>query len=177
MFNPPPPRPIEPTVWRTRRDDAGASLVEFALVLPLFMMLLLGMFTGGLAYSRKLAVTQATREGARYGATLPLSAEPTVDLWLQRVSDVAVASSDGELSPSVTGMQVCVAYVPGSGTPRRVLRVGSSTTFSNATCFTDGRTGESRVQVVGSRPSTLEALVWSRDLDLLSRAVARFEAS
>ena len=171
-------------VWaRTRarararaRGDAGASLVEFALVLPLFMMLLLGMFTGGLAYSRKLAVSQATREGARYGATLPLSAESTLDLWLQRESDVAVASSDGDLSTSASGMQVCVAYVPGSGTPRRIQRVGVSTFFSNATCFTDGRSGESRVQVVGSRSSELEALVWSRDLTLSSRAVARFEA-
>lgn len=140
------------------------------------MMLLLGMLTGGLAYSRKLAVSQATREGARYGATLPLSAEATVDLWLQRVSDIAVASSDGDLSTSASGMQVCVAYVPGSGTPRRIQRVGVATSFSDDVCFVDGRTGEARVQVVGSRTSTLEALVWSRELDLRSRAVARFEA-
>jgi hypothetical protein len=185
---PPPVAADNPIVWwrtrarsRARADaraggDAGASLVEFALILPLFMMLLLGMFTGGLAYSRKLAVGQATREGARYGATLPLSAEPTVDLWLQRVADVAVSSSDSELSSTVPGMQVCVAYVPGSGTPRRLQRTGASTFFSDSLCFTDGRAGEARVQVLAGRSSTLEALVWSRDLDLRTHAVARFEA-
>lgn len=163
----------------TRRDrsDSGASLVEFALVLPLFMMVLLGMFTGGLAYSRKLAVTQATREGARYGATLPLTAEPTVDQWLSRVASVAVSSSDGELSATAPGMQLCVAYVPGSGTPRSVQIVGSATSYSDATCFIDGRGSEARVQVVGARSSKLEALVWSEDLAITSHAVSRFEAS
>jgi Flp pilus assembly protein TadG len=163
------------TLARPARDDTGASLVEFALVLPLFMMVLLGMFTGGIAYNRKLAVTQATREGARYGATLPLAAEATVDLWLSRVANVVVASADGELQSTTPGMQVCVSYVPGSGTPRRVQITGSTTTYSDATCFTDSRGSEARVQVVGSRTSKFEALVWSQDVALTSHAVSRFE--
>jgi hypothetical protein len=163
-------------VARRNRGDTGASLVEFALILPLFMMIVLGMFTGGLAYSRKLAVTQATREGARYGATLPLTAEPTVDQWLARVASVAVASSDGELTTTTPGMQVCVAYIPGTGVPRRVQMVGSATSYGDSSCFTDGRGSEARVQVVGARDSKLETLVWSRDLSLSSRAVSRYEA-
>lgn len=140
------------------------------------MMLLLGMFTGGLAYSRRLAVTQATREAARYGATLPLATESTLDLWLQRVSDIAVASSDDELAPTAPGMQVCVAYMPNSGTPRRILRTGASTFFSDQECFTDGRTGESRVQVIAQRTTTFETLVWSNDINVRAQAVSRFEA-
>lgn len=161
---------------RRAQGDAGASLVEFALVLPLFVMLLLGMLTGGLAYSRKLAVTQAAREGARYGATLPLPAN--VDDWLQAVADVTVASSDGELEAGETGMRLCVAFVPSSAadTPRRIDVVGAAVSFTNGACYADGRSGEARVQVVGSRTSRLETLVWSRDLSLVARAVARFEA-
>ncbi len=161
----------------SNRDESGASLVEFALVLPVFMMLLLGMLTGGLAYSRKLSIAQATRESARYGATLPITAATPTDTWLDRVAAVAVTSSDGELEASRPGQTVCVAYVPATGLPRRRQQVGSAITRSNDRCIaSDGRDGETRVQVVATRTSTLEALVFSEDLVLRSHAVARFEA-
>ncbi|MEY2433928.1 MAG: TadE-like protein, partial [Acidimicrobiaceae bacterium] len=70
-------------------DDRGAALVEFAFVLPVLMMILLGMFTGGLAWNRKLAVTNGVREGSRFGATLSVATSTctsgtagTVDCWL-----------------------------------------------------------------------------------------------
>ena len=162
---------------RRAHGDSGASLVEFALILPIFFTLLLGMFTGGLAYTRKLSVTDATREGARYGATLPLSAAANTDAWLQQVAGVAVASADGELDPGESGAFVCVAYVPGTGTARRFEKTGTATpVLSDGTCFTDGRANESRIQVVGRRTSKLELLVWADDLTLSSRSVVRFEA-
>lgn len=160
-----------------RRDESGASLVEFALVLPVFMMVVLGMLTGGLAYSRKLSIAQGVREGARFGATLPITASLPVDSWLTRVAGLAESSSDGELTATKPGQFVCVAYVPASGSPRRRQEVGGSVAFTNATCIAnDGRAGEARVQVVASRTSKLEALVFSQDLTLDSHAVARFEA-
>ncbi|HVM08422.1 MAG TPA: TadE family protein [Acidimicrobiales bacterium] len=159
------------------RGESGASLVEFALVLPVFFMVVLGLFTGGLAYTRRLAITDAVRESARYGATLPLSTEATLDAWLQRVGSVVVATADGELDPGESGSRICIAYVPGSGTARRMERVGTaSPVFTNGDCFSDGRSGESRVQVIGRRTSRFELLVWSDDLNLSSEAVARFEA-
>lgn len=146
-------------------------------MLPVFTMLLLGMLTGGLAYNRKLSIAQATREGARYGATLPITAPVTVDTWLERVAAVTIASSDSELSSDRPGQRVCVAHVTSSGTARRRDQIGTAVSFTDAPCIAnDGRTGETRVQVVGSRISKLEALVFSRDLDLTSQAVARFEA-
>lgn len=158
-------------------DEAGASLVEFALVLPVFMMLLLGMLTGGLAYNRKLSVAQAGREGARYGATLPITAALPVDGWLAKVAQVTIASSDGELAPDRPGQMVCVAHVDSAGTARQRRQTGSTVSLADAPCIADdGRAGETRVQVVTRRDSKLEALVFSRDLDLTSRAVARFEA-
>ena len=167
-----------PLSARRRRDDAGASLVEFALILPVFFTLLLGMFTGGLAYTRKLSVGDATREGARYGATLPLSAEATTDLWLQRVGNITVGAGDGELAPGETGSAICIAYVPATGTPRRMQRSGIATpVFTDGKCFSDGRAGETRIQVTAQRTSTLELLVWSRDLLLSSHSVVRFEAT
>jgi hypothetical protein len=152
-------------------------LVEFALVLPVFMMVLLGMMTGGLAYSRKLSVSGAAREGARYGATLPITASLPTDAWLTKVATVTVSSGEGELASDKPGQSVCIAYVPGAGSPRRRDQVGTAVSFTDAPCIAnDGRAGESRVQVVTKRSSKLEALVWSRDLSLSAQAVARFEA-
>ena len=43
----------------------GQALVEFAVVVPLLMLLVLGIFEFGRIYNAKLVVTQAAREGAR----------------------------------------------------------------------------------------------------------------
>ena len=52
------------------KSESGAALVEFALLLPVFMALVLGMLSGGLIYNQKMDLTHATREGARYGAAI-----------------------------------------------------------------------------------------------------------
>ncbi len=50
--------------------ERGQGLVEFALVLPIAMFLLLIMLELGLAFSHKLTIGYASREGARTGAAL-----------------------------------------------------------------------------------------------------------
>jgi TadE-like protein len=54
--------------------EAGAALVEFALVLPLLASLALGTLTGGIAFGVKQDITAAARVGAR---TSTCSAPPT----------------------------------------------------------------------------------------------------
>jgi hypothetical protein len=51
--------------------ERGAVAVEFALVLPLLVMLLLGVATAGIALSHSLGLTNAVREGSRFAATTP----------------------------------------------------------------------------------------------------------
>ncbi len=46
----------------------GSSAIEFALILPILTLLLLGIFQFGLAYNNYLAITHAAREGARMAA-------------------------------------------------------------------------------------------------------------
>jgi hypothetical protein len=48
----------------------GQSLVEFALVVPVFLLLLLGMLEFGIAFTHTQTIAYATREGARTGAAL-----------------------------------------------------------------------------------------------------------
>lgn len=47
------------------RSDRGAVAVEFALLLPVLMVILLGIVEFGLAYSAQITITNAAREGAR----------------------------------------------------------------------------------------------------------------
>lgn len=44
----------------------GAAAVEFAIVLPVFLLILAGMFDFGWAFYWQHTVTNASREGARY---------------------------------------------------------------------------------------------------------------
>lgn len=52
----------------TRRDDRGAAAVEFALVLPILLLLVLGIVQFGLTFTQWLEMESAAREGARWGS-------------------------------------------------------------------------------------------------------------
>jgi len=47
------------------RNQKGAAALEFALVLPLLIMLLMGIIGFGTLYNNYLAITHAAEEGAR----------------------------------------------------------------------------------------------------------------
>lgn len=57
--------------WRSPRSRTrGQGLVEFAIILPLFLLILLAMAEFGFVFSHELTLTYATREGARTGSAL-----------------------------------------------------------------------------------------------------------
>jgi hypothetical protein len=53
-----------------RSKEVGQGLVEFTLVLPIFLLLVMVMFEFGFAYNHNLTLGLASREGARTGASL-----------------------------------------------------------------------------------------------------------
>jgi len=53
--------------WLRKREGAQ-SLVEFALMIPFFLILVFGIIDFGLGLRAYITVTQATREGARYAS-------------------------------------------------------------------------------------------------------------
>jgi Flp pilus assembly protein TadG len=58
---------------RRVRSDAGQSLVEFAIVLPVLLALVIGIFEFGRAWNVYQVLTNAAREGARR-AVVPTTA-------------------------------------------------------------------------------------------------------
>ena len=59
------------------RAERGQALVEFALVLPLFALLLFAIIQFGIAFNHYLSVTDAVRAGARQAAVSRFTASPT----------------------------------------------------------------------------------------------------
>jgi hypothetical protein len=55
---------------RRRPRERGQAVVEFALILPVILFLMLGMTEMGFAISHNTSLITATREGARVGAEL-----------------------------------------------------------------------------------------------------------
>jgi Flp pilus assembly protein TadG len=49
------------------RETKGASMVEFALVLPILILILFGIIEFGILIYNQQVITNASREGARYG--------------------------------------------------------------------------------------------------------------
>jgi len=161
----------------TRRADAdrGAALVELGIVLPVLTMLILGMVSGGRLYDRKMNLTFAAREGARYGATLPVDQTFSSGTWATNVRQVIVDRSNGDLTPG----DVCVALVEGA--PATVYATPSPSNFSTnagAPCFTETGSSDTgrRVQVLVRGTGTFEAMLFSRTITMEQRAIAQAEA-
>jgi Flp pilus assembly protein TadG len=55
-------------MFRRIKQARGQSLVEFALVLPLLMILVFGIIDFGMGLRSYISLTNATREGARFAA-------------------------------------------------------------------------------------------------------------
>ncbi|HEX2193339.1 MAG TPA: TadE family protein [Acidimicrobiales bacterium] len=148
--------------------------MEFAITMPLFLMVALGLFTGGLLLHQKLQLTQGTRDGARYGATVAQNQTFVSGTWASNVRDLVVERSLGV----VPGDQVCVALV--SQSPAVVVGGASQASYSTkvppAPCYDDGNHDPGlRVQVSTQRTSTLQALAFSMNVGLSARATAKYE--
>lgn len=104
------------------RGESGAAAVEFALVLPIFLLLLLGMFDFGKAFNYWIDGTHLSHEGVRYAA---VGKNPgpgtTLAESIKSRADTAELKDGGT---SVTGaMKVCVSFPAGTwrvGDPVRV---------------------------------------------------------
>lgn len=165
------------TRQRQRRvaDERGAAAVEFALALPIFFVLFLGITSSAVAWHHQQVLTGAAREGARYGATVAIEqCEVACEglTWAQFVRQRAIDEAGGDLAPG----DACVALVGGSGTAPQALSTAHTTETGTAPCYPDGiGDGTLRVQVSLARPHQLEWLLGSTQLVLRTTATARFE--
>jgi Flp pilus assembly protein TadG len=109
----------------TLKSERGAELIEFALIFPLLLLVLLGIVDFGFLFQRYEVLTNATREGARL-ASLP---NYTDDDVRRRVCEFLLSggvATTGCPGTSPTNPIVTVTVVPipmGAGTPLQARRV------------------------------------------------------
>ena len=84
---------------RRGEGEGGQSLVEFTLVLPIFLLVLFAIVDFGMAFNAWITVTNSAREGARVGAVRA----PSGDIE-QRVRDTAGSLGD-DLTVIVTNAE------------------------------------------------------------------------
>jgi Flp pilus assembly protein TadG len=66
-------------IRRRQRDDRGAAAVEFALVMPILLMLVFAIISFGWLFAQKQAVGNAARQTARYGVVEARTCHTTTD--------------------------------------------------------------------------------------------------
>jgi Flp pilus assembly protein TadG len=109
---------------KLRQRDQGQGLVEFALLIPLLVLIVFGAVDLARAYFAQVTITNASREGARYAMRIngdPGTAAAKLALIKQRVIDEAsysLAILDSDITVNCSGG----AYVSpcGSGNDIRV---------------------------------------------------------
>ena len=91
---------------RRLRSERGAELIEFALVLPLLLFIIMGLIDFGFLFQRFEVVTNAAREGARM-AVLPGYATADVTARVQNyVSSGGLATTSTNPSVAVTNVTI-----------------------------------------------------------------------
>ena len=101
---------------------------EFALIFPILVMLLAGITTAGLSYTHAIGLTNAVREGARFGAT----ADTSSGTWAADVaSRVRRTQFDDSATAASSGTSICVDLLMWSGTAWVASTVPGTSTCSN----------------------------------------------
>jgi len=98
-------------------SSAGASIVEFAVALPLLIVLVVGIFDFGAAFNLKQQLNNAARQGARFGAS-----QPTNDLCTGCAAPPSVSAIRYLVDSYLTNAKIndCglnTAAAPGAGSP------------------------------------------------------------
>ena len=73
------------------KDQKGAAAVEFAIVLPVLLLVLFGIIEFSLAFYDKAMITNASREGARAG--IVLRDPPLTDVEIKGIVDNYISGS------------------------------------------------------------------------------------
>ena len=100
-------------VHKKLRSESGASAVEFALLLPVLMMILFGIIEFGLALHRQAILTNASREGARLGIVQSVPAITTAAVDAKIDSYLGPAGiPPGTVGRTIVGVPGSVTGVP-----------------------------------------------------------------
>ena len=113
------------------RDERGANLLEFALVVPILMLIVFGIIEFGVAYNNSLALRAGAQEGARAGVVANFGPTTPTGCTLGP-SGPTTGSSAGRLmcltknriGLAQASVRLNVSFVDGGGTAGALYEVG-----------------------------------------------------
>ena len=98
-----------------RKSVLGQGIVEFAIVLPIFLTIVLGIFEIGRAIWVYSAVSTAVREAARYGSSVG-ETDDDIPHYIDCAGMRAIARQHGGPG-NVQDADIVISYDRGPGTP------------------------------------------------------------
>jgi Flp pilus assembly protein TadG len=121
--------PIRRRVRRLRRDTAGGAAVEFALVLPVLLLMVMGIIDFGRALNIHHVVTDASREAARravvrdglQGAEKLAAVTAAVNL---RLASVGLGPVTVQGTPTASPCPTSGAWTPPAASPTAITVAG-----------------------------------------------------
>lgn len=164
---------------RQARGDNGAAAVEFALLFPIFIIVVLGTITAGTAFSKQLNITQSARETSRYASTLTFTAAGgSVEDWLDNVTAVGMEVGGDPADPLGGLDRLCVAMID-TIVPANTQRKIDGGTMQPGRCFGTAASpdplGPRYVQVQFERDTSFFAVFVDADLTLRSTSTTPYE--
>jgi Flp pilus assembly protein TadG len=112
---------------RLRRDERGQSLVEFALVIPIVILLMIGLFDLGRIVFTNNSLSDGARHAARNAATDPRAADYCADV--EQAMRSAIRGQ--ELTVATVEYQVTNADDTDDGAPYLLCQLNGSGTLVN----------------------------------------------
>lgn len=144
------------------KPDRGAALIEAALVLPFLLLLTFGIWTTARAWNIHNTLEHATREAARYGATIEPWDPGTSPGEVRAVADADMSAAAIDASSVNT---LCI----------ELLEAGDPDCDDGAHT---NDTGTDQIFVRLQYPDyKLEFLFFSFDIDMEATAISRHEAA
>ena len=138
-------------------DDEGQNLVEFALLLPVLMYILMGIMQFGLIFAAYITVNNAVREGARWGSIYVYDSSTG---QTQTTNDSS--RHDGILDRLITGKGIL--NIPAAGSSTSNFDTGTAWAAGTVAtdCFNQTPTPDSAVKrgdvtICYTRPTSVTA--------------------
>ena len=109
------------TLQRTSNSSKGQALVEFALVLPILVLILMGVIQLGLMLSAYVGATNVAREVARYGSVCVVkdstsAGNCTTDIQNYLNATLPSRINAGVVATDKSGISYCYYPTPGDPT-------------------------------------------------------------
>lgn len=162
----------------SRRPERGAMAVEFALLLPILVMLLIGVVTTGVSYSQGLGLTNAVREGSRFAASTP---PVSAGAWSDWSDDVIARMRATQFDDPSIQTTVCVRLWKNDSDVAAVpaIEFDSSCPAAAGTPATPPKiTAHScAVSVWATRPFSINAVFVQFDRTMRRESMAQYERS